>query len=565
MQRRDGTTVIPALRQRYGPGSQPKLPSSMSRAVVATPARRVLFAGLYSGMTAGCFYGFGIYSPALKKHFALSQQQLMNINTIPYAFGVFSFFWGMVTKKMGPTFSMWVGGTLLTTSQVFMYSLGTSWVELPAYLPPPITLVATNCVTYWGMQLVSSAAFTAPILHFPQYRGDVASIVKSFVGVSGSVTTTLFVLIWGTPKGDQTALNALLLWASISAVMNFAAGACVPRSYDAASARSEPRRMLTALFWTLAMLGVLGLFSHGHAGSLVHNVVISLLIILSIAPVLVIFSGLTGDSDVYATVDHDPHTCPATMSPATAAPKKPAAMFESPQQYSCTEVLGTLDAWLFVFVGVVVVGSGTFFATNCAQIISSSGASTELVPTTITLFSSGNLLGRLLCNIPSDTMVRHGWPRPLFLVALAAGAAVAQVALLFAARLPAESEEQSMLLQFGAGLCGLAFGAIWPHFVVLSSELFGSTHLSSNYMFFDGTAGAIGTLLLANALPSLIYQAASKGSLDCEGPFCFGPTHAIIAGLCTAAAGAAGAMAVRSVALYRQISAAQRQSAQELL
>jgi hypothetical protein len=46
---------------------------------------------------------------------------------------------------------------------------------------------------------------------------------------------------------------------------------------------------------------------------------------------------------------------------------------------------------------------------------------------------------------------------------------------------------------------------------------------------------------------------------------CFGPTHAIIAGLCTAAAGAAGAMAVRSVALYRQISAAQRQSAQELL
>lgn len=324
--------------------------------------------------------------------------------------------------------------------------------------------------------------------------------------------------------------------------------------------------MLTALFWTLVMLGVLGIFSHGHADSLVHNVVISLLIILSIAPVLVIFSGLTGDRDVCAIdVDQDPHTRPATMSIATTAPKKSTAIFESPQQYSCTEVLGTFDAWLFVFVGVVVVGSGTFFATNCAQIISCSGASTELVPTAITLFSSGNLLGRLLCNIPSDTMVRHGWPRPLFLVALAAGAAVAQVALLFAARLPAESEEQSMLLQFGAGVCGLAFGAIWPHFVVLSSELFGSTHLSSNYMFFDGTSGAIGTLLLANALPSVIYQAASKGALDCEGPMCFGPTHAIIAGLCTAAAGAAGAMAVRSVALYRQISAAQRQSAQELL
>ena len=46
--------------------------------------RRVLFASLYSAVSTGAFYSFGLYSNALKKQFHLSQQELVNINTIPY-------------------------------------------------------------------------------------------------------------------------------------------------------------------------------------------------------------------------------------------------------------------------------------------------------------------------------------------------------------------------------------------------------------------------------------------------------------------------------------------------
>lgn len=50
----------------------------------------------------------------------------------------------------------------------------------------------------------------------------------------------------------------------------------------------------------------------------------------------------------------------------------------------------------------------------------------------------------------------------------------------------------------------------WPHLVVLTSELFGSRHLGQNYMFFDGGCGAVGTLLLANLLPTTFYAAAAS-------------------------------------------------------
>ena len=94
----------------------------------------------------------------------------------------------------------------------------------------------------------------------------------------------------------------------------------------------------------------------------------------------------------------------------------------------------------------------------------------------------------------------------------------------------------------------IAFGSIWPHLVILCSELFGSRHLAANYMFYDGLCGATGTLLLANVLVGTFYSGSG-----CSGPKCFGPTHAVIAALCVAGAAASGIIVYRSSGLYRQI------------
>lgn len=284
--------------------------------------------------------------------------------------------------------------------------------------------------------------------------------------------------------------------------------------------------------------------------SLWHPLFVAVLLLLAVVPVGIIFGGWASDADAAAAAD-----AAVTLRKV----KAPAMSFESPVAYTCTAMLATPEAWLLGFCGAAIIGSGNVLATNLAQIIESSGASAELVPTTVTLFSSANLLGRLLCNIPSDGMVRRGFPRPLALGGIAALAATAHLALFAAAyREDAGGPEQATLLQFGAAVQGLAFGALWPHLMVLTSELFGSLHLSINYMFFDGMCASVGTLLLANALPAAAYRAAAKGAQDCMGPNCFGPTHAVIAGLCVVAIGLSGIMSWRTAPLYRKIGEEQK-------
>ena len=591
--------LIGVVRRRQG---GPSAPCDAMRLVLATRPRAALLAGMYAALSTGAFYGFAIYSPALKRQLHLSQAELVNINTVPYAFGVVSVLWGALTQRVGFRVAFLLGGSLLAGSQLLLYCLAMRIVEPPKMLPLPIALVVVATTAFFGLQLVSSACFTAPVQHFPQFRGLASSIVKAFVGLGGAVTTQLFVLIWGAPSGDATAFNALLLWASLSLIVNLLAAIAMP-SGARPDANAEPHRMLTAVFVCLVLLGACAtLVTVPPPTSMAHTSLAYALLALSVAPVVLIFAGCLASPDEAATsrlstrsalrpkqaevtdtIGDDEDGSPVIIGKPlvlrlSASGSHSCSTFESPVAYELCEMVATPEAWLVVFCGSVILGAGNVLATNMAQILESASGPPALLPTLVTLFSTGNLLGRLLCNLPSDAMVRRGWPRPFFLAAIAGLACLAHLALLAGAiagastrhdanpltawitRRPQAADTavgalQSALLQGGALAGGLAFGAIWPHFVVLASELFGSRHLAMNYMFFDGVSGATGTMLLANALPALVYaRAAGAGKHDCVGALCFGPTHGVIAALCVCAMGAAAIVGCRSQTLYRQIA-----------
>ena len=155
---------------------------------------------------------------------------------------------------------------------------------------------------------------------------------------------------------------------------------------------------------------------------------------------------------------------------------------------------------------------------------------------------------------PSNALVSRGLPRAYFAAIIAVSMLGAHLGFLLALALPAGGGAQSATLLASTSVAGLAFGSMWPHMVVLSSEHFGSRHLSANYMFLDGCSGGAGTLLLANVLPSFIYAAAADASHQCHGERCFGPTHIAIASLSLAAAGAALLLAFRNRPLYQRIA-----------
>lgn len=119
-------------------------------------------------MQSGYNYGFGIYSKALKAQFELSQQQLVNINTIPYCFGVLSPLCGMLANKMGPRLTMLVGGGLMGSIQLINYMVTSKSISVSH---PATTLVVISVATYLPMAMVTSACFASPVIHYQKHRG----------------------------------------------------------------------------------------------------------------------------------------------------------------------------------------------------------------------------------------------------------------------------------------------------------------------------------------------------------------------------------------------------------
>lgn len=294
--------------------------------------------------------------------------------------------WGGITYRCGPRVSLLLGGALMGTSQMSMYLLATKHLTPPPFVSLPTSLVLAAIGCFIGLQIVSSAAFTAPVQHCPQNRGLVASIVKCFVGLGGAVTTQGYVLVWGTPTGDATALNALLLWASISVGVNVFAALIMPAAASPHD-HAEPKRVLDSLF---GLLTVLGLFattvSLVPTGSLAYRGLVGGLFALALAPILLVLTAPDNHPTpaTAAAAEQPPPPGTATRSGRAIAPQPvassaPATLltrqkssFESPVAYDLGGMLRTPDAWLFLFCGAVLLGSGNVSAPSLSPPVSSS-------------------------------------------------------------------------------------------------------------------------------------------------------------------------------------------------
>ena len=117
------------------------------------------------------------------------------------------------------------------------------------------------------------------------------------------------------------------------------------------------------------------------------------------------------------------------------------------------------------FCATTLIGTGMLIATNLSQIVQAARASTQLVPALSTLFSAGNMIGRLVSMAGSDAIVRAGYSRCWFVAAITATMGASLAGMLGAAVAAADSAGQQLLFVLSSSASGLAFGAIWPHMV----------------------------------------------------------------------------------------------------
>merc|ERR1712070_309097 len=108
-------------------------------------------------------------------------------------------------------------------------------------------------------------------------------------------------------------------------------------------------------------------------------------------------------------------------------------------------------------------------------------------------------------------------------------------------------------LCLGTDLCGWAFGSVYPLLVLCIAEVFGKERVASNYMIFDGTPGAIGSLVFAKYLAQSVFDAHKGPDGKCHGEECFFLSH-VVMGIASLVGFAIGCiLCIRTKALYKKL------------
>lgn len=198
------------------------------------------------------------------------------------------------------------------------------------------------------------------------------------------------------------------------------------------------------------------------------------------------------------------------------------------------EMLQTPSAWLMLWTTIILVGSGTYKTNNMGEMVESLGFPKALNPATLAIFSVSQCIGRVVTGILSEAALKYpialygtrGVPRPFFLVISSAIAFVSHLMLAYAT-------SQSAFV-VSCTFSGLAFGMAWPLMVLIVGDVFGLKHHGANYMLFDGTTKAVGTIVVSEYIAGVVYEAHIDASVDditCYGAACFRETHLAVAAL----------------------------------
>lgn len=199
---------------------------------------------------------------------------------------------------------------------------------------------------------------------------------------------------------------------------------------------------------------------------------------------------------------------------------------DTSNDYTLSEMLHTVTAWLLCWTCTILVGSGTLLTNNMGQEVEAIYFPARAASGCLAMFSVSQSMSRVLCGTISEWAASI-LPRPFFLIVASAFGVVGHLLL-------AVATSRSTFVA-GIVVAGMAFGMVWPLMVLIVGEVFGKSNHGSLYMFYDGFTSAVGTLLISNLLASYVYEShitTSQDEMTCYGKGCFQWTHVIVAGLC---------------------------------
>lgn len=467
------------------------------------PHARALVLLLFAAASTGLIYLSSLWTQALKDRLGLSQDNIETIALCCYCGGLIGWVPGKVADTLGPRRAIVFGGLGQALVLCGFYAVASGLVPTSR---PMIPLCVFSFLQYCTSGCTVAAVFSALSRLYAEQRGVVVGIGKCWVGMFGAIVTQSY-------KGfmpentDGRALVFILVVAAASVSLTSTSAFLLEPDKIAAPHPGPPSPerkalILTVIVATIASTTTAALASLKGAASYALT---SGILVLLLAPSLSLL--LPPDAEEGG-------------GDAAALRKAPTGGLTT------REMVARPAFWLLIYTTVTTIGGGLIVSTNGAQMAEAAGCGTSGAATVVTLFSGAQALARLNGGASTDALRARGLPIQAMLIFAAAAMAAAYA--IMAASTPAA-------LHVGVVFAGFGFGTVWPLMVVLVRDLWGDAHMGSNYMIFDGTSSALGSLVFAKLLVASYYDAHATTADDdaaaqvCTGRACF--PYGLVAGL----------------------------------
>jgi len=569
-----------------------------------TNVKPIVTALLGSITTGGTTYAFSVYSSELKRSLHLSQSELDTISASFFCAGLFSWLPGMISDIFGPKCGMILGSISMAVSLGSYYWIATTSSSAPHdFVVPTLSAIGVwmflSCAAVTGsvFKLISVNCDDAT-----GNKGVTVGTAKGYVGLGSGVYACLFESMKNILRSQGATISDLdfLPLAAFFAIVAACFPACcfLDAQTGGAFVSTMPavKDVLRPWHFQIVHYGLLGLGvivvgksllelqGNSNSNSVPQNapfieqediIVATLVLFFWFVPILsllcvshqndtidnegqdsgeISFSSVHDSSlipsgnlkvvapsveyDVEDSSNRDQEGEQLLSSKANSvSAHRQITRSRLPEQpnLSLAQMLRTSPAWFMLWTCTILAGAGTMITNNLGQMAEALRFPPSTATAALALFSAAQATGRVVTGSVSERALHNPalrLPRPVFLIASSIAACISHLILAMA------TSEAPFVI--GVTLSGFAFGMIWPLMVLIVGECFGISHMGANYMFYDGTTSALGTLLLSKFVTQAVYEShivhgGTPGNhgddTTCYGHDCFYWSHLAVVGL----------------------------------
>lgn len=343
----------------------------------------------------------GQHRPLLKSKYGLDQSNLELIGALSNIGGNVGVHTGLLYDRYGPKV------TLLGTLFIGFAGFLGMWGALADLWVLPVGGIAAMALLQGQAQLWADVSVVPTMgKNFPNNRGLVLGITKSFVGLAGALVTSIYTGIF-KPSVVPFMLFLTLYWVILSLAGLLFVHKAVPRGRDGA-ATTKQLRTAAAVSVALAIVILIGafveqFFPNKIAGMEITVTVVVLFFFLIIStavqsnrfatPEVTALSDSTGD-------DSTPLLPPSEIAPAV-------------KSYSLLQAMKMGVYWLLFLSFFIGGGSGLVLINNVSQMVTAFGGAAGTEDVMVSIISVCNFFGRLVAGGIGDSLLKRGITRPM--------------------------------------------------------------------------------------------------------------------------------------------------------